>query len=256
MTDTAMLDPRLAIGGNNPPIADRLATTYADELAKAEALADRANAQPKEIDSDETLKVIGDIAADAQRLWKTLDAARTNEKAPYLQAGREVDGYFAQVLDRATRIKTAMLARATAYNRAKAEKERREREEIARKQREEAEAKRREAEQAAAAGRVDDAMADVEDACQAEAAAAEATAAAATPAADLTRVRSDTGTSITTRTEWTHEIQDFDAIPLDRLRPYLKRDAVEAAIRAFVKIGNRELAGVRIFQNETAQVRR
>lgn len=247
------------IGHNRPPeptLKERLAEAYADRVAAAAAIAERATAQPKEIDSDETLKIVGDIAADAQKLWKNLDTARANEKAPFLQAGREVDGYFATVLERLERIKGAMLLRATLYNRAKADKERRARDEAARKAREEEEAKRREAEQAAAAGRTDDAMADLEDAQRAAAQAAEAQAAVAAPAADLTRVRTDSGTTISTRTEWTFEIVDFSKIELNALRPYIKRDAIEAALRQYVKMGNRELAGVRIYQDEKAQIGR
>lgn len=246
------------LGHNRPPeptIPERLADTYTELMAQADAIAKRANDAPKIVPDDAGLAAIGDIGAEALKLWKQADADRQNEKAPYLTAERQVDGFFKPVLERLDRIKRAMLDRATAYNRAKAEAERKQREEAARREREEAEARKREAEQAAADGRVEDAMADVQAAEQAQDNAAAAAAHAAAPAADMTRVRSEAGTVITTATRWRHEITDFDAIPLDRLRAYIKRDAIDAALRQFVKNGHRQLPGVRIYQEEAAQFR-
>lgn len=250
--------PAAGIGHNQPPeatIPERLADTYGEATQQADMIAARANEAPRQIIDDEWLKKAGDIGADALKLWKTIEAARNAEKAPYLAAERQVDGFFKPTLERLDRIKRAMLDRAGAYNRAKADAERRVREEEARRQREAADLARQEAEQAAAAGRMDDAMADLAGAQVAAAAASEAAAAATAPAADLTRTRSGAGTLITTRTVWAFEVTDFDAIPIDRLKPYLKREHVEQAIRLAVKQGVRDLPGVRIFQEEAAQFR-
>ena len=74
-------------------------------------------------------------------------------------------------------------------------------------------------------------------------------------AADLSRQRTASGALATAKTEWVFEITDYDAIPLDKLRSYIKRDAIEAAIRMAIKMGNRELPGVRIFEDVKALIR-
>lgn len=240
---------------NQPPLPERLALDYAEVVSGVEALAFRANSIPQELPDEAAVLAAGDIGAEAARFIKHADAERAKEKAPYLRACREVDSFFATPIERATQIRAAMVNRVTAFNIAKAARERAARMEAERIARDEAEALRKEAEKAAAAGRVEDAMADIEDARRAEAQAREAAAHAAAPAADLTRTRSEAGTLVTTRTEWTFEIDDIDAVPLDKLRPYIKRDVIEQAVRAFIKQGHRQLHGVRIFQREVAQFR-
>jgi hypothetical protein len=248
------------IGHNQPPeptLIERLGEVYSLEIDRAVRMADRANAAPAIIATDEQLAQIGEIGAEAGKIFKELDALREVEKKPFLEAGRAVDGYFKPALDRLERIKKAMTDRATVYQRAKAAAAREAREAAEREARERADAARREAEKAAAAGRADDAIADLEAAQAAEQQAAQARqAAAATSAADDTRLRAGE-TTITTRTEWAFEIADYDAIPLDKLRPYLDRAAVEKALRQFLKFskGSSPLPGVKFFQQETAQFR-
>lgn len=248
---------RLGIGGNLPPeptIIERLKETYSLEVGAVDDLAARANAAPAEIRSDDELAAIGDIAAAAGKKQRELDTLRETEKRPFLAAGREVDGFFKTPIDRLDRIKRAMTDRATKFQRAKADAERRAREEAERRARAEAEERRLQAEKAAAAGRIDDAVAEAEAAAQAERAARQATAETAAKASDMTRVRSESGTLITTKTEMAFEVENYDAIPLDKLRPYLDRAAIDKAIRAFMKINKAasRLGGVRFFEAETA----
>ena len=90
---------------------------------------------------------------------------------------------------------------------------------------------------------------------EAEENARRAEAAARAKSADLTRVRSASGAVATTRTSWAFDITDLDAIPLDKIRPYLARDAIEKALRTAVRFGARDIAGVRIFQDDKATFR-
>lgn len=248
------------IGHNQPPeptLIERLSEVYSLEIDRAARLAKRANAAPAAVANDDDLAAIGEIGAEAGKLWKQIENLREIEKKPFLDAGKTVQNYFSPTLDRLERIKKAMTGRATVYQRAKATAARAARDAAEKEARERADAARREAEKAAAAGRADDAIADLEAAQAAEQQAAQARRdAAATSAADDTRLRAGE-TTITTRTEWAFEIADYDAIPLDKLRPYLDRTAVEKALRQFLKFnkGASALAGVRFFQQEIAQFR-
>lgn len=246
------------IGHNAPPpLRDILAENHASLLREVEALADRANAAPRQINDDADFDTVGTLAKDAGALVRRVDGFRKTEKEPYLQAGREVDGFFGAMTDRLDRIKAAFQKIADDHMRAKAAEERRRREEEARKAREEEERQREIARRAEEANRAKtaekhDAKAD---ALAEKAAIAEASAQAS--AADLTRTRTASGTLATARTEWAFEITDVDAIPLDKLRPYLPRAEIEKAIRAYVRFHKdaAPLAGVRIFEDVRASFR-
>lgn len=247
-------------GHNMPPevtLADRLQEAHAAVIANLDTLAELANGAPKDIADDRQAADVADLAARAGDLRKKLDAIRKKEKDPFLTAEREVDGFFRDPIARADRIDKALMQRVTAYTRAKAEKERFEREETARKAREAEEAARRQAEEAMSAGRTEDAMADIEDAQDAARQAAEV-AAAPVSASEATRIHTDGGMTVTPKTEWAFEIVDPAKVDLEALRPFIKPDAIEAAVRAFVRInkGTRQIAGVRIFEDMKATRRR
>ncbi|MGV1352842.1 hypothetical protein [Klebsiella pneumoniae] len=251
-----------AIGHNNPPadvtLKEHLEQTYALEIAKVGPIADLANRLPKEISTDDHLTQTGDVVIAARDLWKRLDGLRDIEKRPYLNACNTIQAHFGDHLVRLKKIKDGLTLRASEYNRKKADAERKAREEAERKAREDAEAARKAAEQAVAAGRVEDAIADMEDAAAARLRADQAAAAPKPSAADLTRVRSDSGALATSKTEWTFEITDRSALDLNALRDFIDPDAIDKALRAYTKIkkGTAALAGVRFFEQETAQFRR
>lgn len=264
MTTTASLSDdaaRHGIGGNSPPevtLVDRLKEGHAAIIAELADLAELANGAPKEITSDQQAADVTQIAADAGDLRKKLDDTRKEEKEPFLTAGREVDGFFREPIERADRIDKVLMGRVTAYNKAKALRERLAREEAERIQREAADAARKAAEEAAAAGRTEDAMADLEAAVHAEDAADEIAQTPAPSLADSTRIQTESGLTVSTHTEWKFEITDNAKVDLEALRPFIKPDAIDAALRAFVRInkGTRQIAGVRIFEDMKATRRR
>jgi hypothetical protein len=90
---------------------------------------------------------------------------------------------------------------------------------------------------------------------QAEADRVAAEKAAAAVAADLSRQRGDYGSVASLRTTWVFEYDNIGDVDLEALRPYLKQEHVEQAIRAAVKLGIRTIGGVRIFQTKNTQVR-
>lgn len=73
-------------------------------------------------------------------------------------------------------------------------------------------------------------------------------------AADLARTRSEYGTVGTLAERMTYRIVDFDKIPLERLRPYLNPDAIEAAVFRFMQSGQRDLPGVVFEKAKEARV--
>ena len=234
---------------------DRLSDDHRDLLNRVEELAARANNGPREIKSDDDLDACGQLSLDAAALTKELDAARVEEKRPYLEAGRDVDGFFGTPIDRLKRIKTAFEGVASAYMRAVAERKRREAEEAARKAREEEEARLEAARKAAEANRLKTAVSHQDKAIDASHRAEEAEIVAAAPVEDLTRTTTASGIAAKGKTEWDFEIEDFQAIPLDRLRMLLKRAEVEAAIARAIKNGERNIPGVRIFERVVARFR-
>lgn len=246
------------IGHNNPPShLELLAEKYRHHAADVEGLAAVANNAPRAIKSDADLEAVSSLVKDARSLVKKIDASRVAEKEPHLTAGREVDTFFATMAERVIRISKVFQQIADDHARAKAEEARR-------KAAAEAEAARAEAARQADLARRAQEANRLETAEKYDAFSSASTAKAeraeevlSASAADLTRQRLSSGTLASAKGEWTFEITDYEAIPLDKLRPYLKRDAIDAAIRQFVRMNKdkADLPGVRIFEDVKAVIR-
>ena len=102
MTDTTEQAP--GIGHNSAPIEEILADTQKGLLARVEPLAERANALPKKIASEDDLALVTPVVVDAKALAKDIETARSAEKKPYLDGGRAVDAFFKPHKDRLDRI--------------------------------------------------------------------------------------------------------------------------------------------------------
>jgi len=248
---------------NNPPpdadpLRERLTIDHEPILSRADELLAAFERVPAEIDADTAGKASDYVKMIAATI-KDLDRVRVAEKEPYLAGGRTVDGFFKAPVDKLEKAKRDVEARLQKHLRAVAEAERRRREEAERLAREEADRKRREAEEAAAqiatAKQLDDALAKEEAARQAAADAARAAQQADVKAADMARTRSDYGSLATLRTSWAFKDLDRDALDLEALRQHLPADALEKAVRSFIKAGGRQLRGCVIFEAETAVVR-
>lgn len=218
-------------------------------------LAARADGAPKIIKSQNDLNGVGTLIRDARAMAKKANDARVAEKEPFLSGGRDVDSFFKTLTDRLDRISQFFQKIADEYQRAVAVEARRKAEEEARKARQEEEARLAQAMAAREANRDKHAEQHTAKAEAAGFAAERAEAVANTSAADLTRQRLDSGVLATSKEAWTFEITDFDAVPLDKLRPYFTRAHVEQAVRLAVKQGRRELAGVRIYEDIKASFR-
>lgn len=72
--------------------------------------------------------------------------------------------------------------------------------------------------------------------------------------ADLARTRGELGTVGTMARRWTFKVKDYGAVPLDKLRPFLATDAIDAAIFRLMQTGVRELPGVEFEQVSEARI--
>jgi hypothetical protein len=214
---------------------------------------------PASVSDDMTAGRVADLIKMIAACIKNAEADRVARKEPFLDGGRVIDGVFRGITEPLMRAKTDVERKLTLYQREVAEAERRRREEVAHQEREEAERQRKEAEAAAAAAATE---ADVDDAISADALAqqreADAVAAqreAEAKPAELSRQRSDYGAVASLRRFWDMDGLDRDKLDLETLRPFLPLDALEKAVRGFVRSGGRELRGVRIFSNTATSVR-
>jgi hypothetical protein len=254
-------NPRAVIGGNNPPplaaILEEKSAGIRDEVAK---LAIMANRWPKtdagglsKIATEEDLEAASELVKSARMIAKRADEMRKSEKQPFLDGGREVDGFFGAITARLERIGAAFQGLADTFATERAAEERRRREEEAKRLREEEDRARAAAEAAKRPATVEKRTAEADAAAER---ATDAEAFAAAPAADLvTTTVSASGVKASAKTEWAFEITDASAVDLEPLRYLLKRDAVDAAVKQFVKNGGRQLRGVRIFEKVVAAIR-
>ncbi|MDR3488740.1 MAG: hypothetical protein P4M05_28035 [Bradyrhizobium sp.] len=251
-----LLNKDATSGHNIPPsLPEILADRYAELLAEADKIADRAASLPTKVTDDIALGRVGDVVKDARKLTKKLDAKRSEENEPLLTAQKETNSFFKVFTEKLVRLAVDLENRATLYNTAKAAEERRILAEQARQARAE-EDRQREIAEAAAASNRPSAVLRHEDRAEEEAArAARLESAARSSAADLTRVRSESGTVATTRTAWKGEVVDIAKVDLEKLRPYLPLDVIQKALNGAVRMGLRECAGTRIFQDSKAAFR-
>lgn len=119
-------DIRHGIGGNNPPRHILFAETLDDVHLEATSFLDGAA-----IETPGQADAIGKIIATAKAIKRDADAARTEDKAPHLAAGRQIDADYKPVETKADAIIKAASAPLTVWLNKLAEQQR-ERERIAR----------------------------------------------------------------------------------------------------------------------------
>lgn len=253
-------EPAAGVGHNKPPLAEILEERTRAIRKEIADIATKANEWPKDgrgalvkIATEDDLARAADLVKGVRAIARRAEDMRKVEKEPHLAAGREVDGFFGALTARLDRIDQAFQALADNHAREKAAEERKRREDEAAKLRAEEEKKRAEAEaarRAATRGRKSEEADDIAER------AADAEAFAAAPAAELVATTvTSSGVKAAAKTEWTHEITDLAKVDLEPLRYLIKRDAIEAAVRQFVKNGGRSLGGVRIFEDVRAAIR-
>lgn len=288
--------PIAGIGDNNPPdpialLIAELRETHGPLVERADALLGMTERLPASCDDDDTAVKLTDAIKSCTAFTKNSDAARVSAKEPHLAAGRAVDGFFKKLSDPVDALKVRMSNLLTAFQRRKADEERRVREAAAAEARriadEEArlarEAARKAAEEKRAAEEAERLAREASTRAEREAArlareAADAAAEAAreakdrasvakqeanvsrsdatVKAAELTRSRSDLGAVASLRTTWAFELEDLDEVPRSYLS--LNDGAVRAAIKsATTKDGkcSLKIPGIRIYEKQESVVR-
>lgn len=262
-----MLDKNVSVGSNMPPLdllvgealREKLRDENQDLIKRCEELLAAADRIPGSIDDEQTAMKGADFSRQLSAAIKQADVKRVGAKEPYLEGGRNIDGFFTAISNPLERAKAKIGELLTIYQRTKAEAERRRREDEERRRREEAERLAREAAEAAA--KVADEK-SLQAAIEQERVAKEAVAdvvkanvAAEAKSSELSRTRGEYGAVASLRTYWTFSDIDRAALDLDKLRMHIPLDALERAVRAYIKVGGRELRGVKIFETTDSVVR-
>lgn len=233
-------------GDNRPPadadpLLERLSEQHADIKERADQLLEAEARLPDSL-TDATVGAVSDYVRQIKACAKWADDTRKAEKEPFLVAGRTVDGWAARLIEPLKAAAKRAEGRVAAFLRARELEERR-------RMREEAERLAAEAKALRAAG----------DRQQAQEIRAEARDlrehARDAKAADLVRTHTGMGGVSTLQTVWEFQILDLDRIDLETLRPHLAVEALEKAIRAYIRAGGRQLAGVDIYQDRRASIR-
>ena len=255
MNDTAPAQ----MGDNQPDLATMLREDHADLITRRDGLHAAVERVPETVDDEQTAKDVTDFIKQIQACIKRANAKRVDTKEPFLEGGRQVDGFFKAITDPLGADKKEIERRLTVYQQARAAEERRRREEQARLDREAAEAAASEAAaREAALQSEEDLPAAVQAEIDAELAAEAARKSqreADAKAADMSRDRGEFGGVASLRTYWTFEFTDYAHIDLEVLRAHLPRGAVEQAMRSFIKADGREITGARIFEETQSVVR-
>jgi hypothetical protein len=242
-----------------PPTRQELEAEIASLIARREQLLAGVERMPARIEDEDTEKRASDLARMLGAALTAADKTRLARNEPARMAQALINSVYSKITEPLTRARKSVLDRLTTYQRVKAEAERRRRTEEARRRAEEAERQRQAAEEAS---RVIETDADLDVAVSTEELARQAAADAerarqATEAklAELTRQRGDFGAVASLRTFFDFTDLDRDELDLEKLRAYLPLDALEKAVRAYIRAGGRELRGVTIFENTRTTVR-
>lgn len=235
----------LAIPGHNHPpsdaaiLRDQLGQTHAELSARTDELVAGIARMPPAIDSDDVERKAIEFAKQIAAHEKLCDGTRKTVKAPYAEAVKVVDAFFGGMVDPLKTGRDVVLRKLTVFQTAKAEAERQAREEAAR-------IAAAEAAKAAAAVTTE---ADLAQAIAKEEEAAVAVQATEATTADLSRSRGQYGSVASLRSTWDFTIEDVNSVP----REFLMVN--DAAIKAAIKAGRREIPGVKIFQQQKTVVR-
>lgn len=119
------IDPRLSLGGNNPPetIADELAVAHREDLdLKAELLAAYERA-PESIDDDLTQTKAAELIKKTRALEIKLDKACDTAKLPFEDKVKAIRGFFKVTIEPLEKARKALNDKSQAYLQRKADAE-------------------------------------------------------------------------------------------------------------------------------------
>lgn len=264
---------------NNPPtdaesLQANLTERAAEIIKRKDELIDAYGRTPELIDNEEDAGKMTHMVKLLTAAEGTAEKKRKEEKQPFLDGGTMVDAFFRDLAKPISDAKAAIMKRLTAYQVKKEAEERKRRDEEARRIAEQARLAREDADRKLAEAAQVEAQAgqsigittgsheQLTDAIEAEERAEDLTVAAsiaaseaAAPTADLTRTRSDYGSTSSLSKPWVLKSVDKETVDLEKLRAHFSLADIEKAARSFVKLGGRELTGAVIAQEAKVTVR-
>lgn len=246
-------------GHNNPPsmavvLAENLPVHHAQAMKQKNDIIAGVDRMPETIEDDATAKLATAFIKQIGDVTKENEKTRKATKDPYYQAGITVDDFFKKKLNEPlARAKTKAQSLLQPYLEKQAEIERKDQEERRKKAEEEARIAREQAAEEAAKNA--DSFAAEEAQIVADELEKNAEKVAKKADNHKTAVRSDIGGTASSRLVWIGEIADMKTIDLETLRPFFTADAVEKAMRGYIKSGGRNLKGARISEKNVLTVR-
>lgn len=242
------------IGHNNPPtdhemIREELKDRNAKVLDRTEKLVEAADRAPDTIEDQDTADKMADLSKQITVCINALEDRRKTEKAPYWDMCKVVDGFFGDKNDILTAAKNRIKKVERDWLSAQEKKERERRAELEREAKAARDEEIRKAAELEEAGKKTQSEAVMQKAISHDHDAAFfGEAAQARGSAVAVSVGMDTGAKSSLRYVWTGEIEDRDAVDLEKLRPYISNDVLQKAINSAVKAGARTIKGVKIYE--------
>ena len=206
---------------NAPPLAERLEIEHANLAAKALECAEMVPETLAPVVTDEDAGAYAETAKTLKGCLTAIETARKKEKDQILKDGRAIDGHFSTMSEPVKAAADRVVAAINAFQTKKLEEQRRIQREADERARKEAAA-------------FDEPPPPV---------------AAPVIAKEAARVVGFSGTKAAASVKWVHEITDRKLVP----REYLMVN--EAAIKAAVAGGRRDIPGVRIFEQVRTAIR-
>lgn len=227
---------------------------------ETELAALEAREYPPVLEDEDDLAGVTKLINDFNEFWKKVETIREQQQRPLLDGQRTNQAFFKTGIQDRAKARVAILDPiGSAYLKKKADRERQAREAAAKAAQDAAEKAQREAEEARAKVAATQGAMDTINAVRADATADALTAFAnkATVAAESRPTATRTaGGSAGLGSEWTFDGLELDKVDLEALRPFIDQDAIEKALRAFIKSGRRDIRGARIFEQDKARWRK
>lgn len=229
-------NPRAVPGDNSSAasqaqaVTDQLKRDYAHLEQEKDQLRKRAAAVPTKVTSKDDLEKIATLTLDIRNLDDRAESHRKAEKLPHWEKGKAVDGFFNSLRQDVNQDALDLRERVNVFQRELRAAEDKKRIQAEREAKEEAERLRLKAERARKPE--NKMMAQVD----AAAAAYRADQVAQTGrAAPLQHRFAGSNAMVTEQQVGYARVTDYEKLPLDMLRAYINRDALDVAVRAFAR---------------------
>ena len=240
-------NPRATIGDNRPPLDVEARAAFDDTLNQRDGfrqrMTDLIDASDRAVATDEeTAGRCGELVKQIRAATKVVEDSHATTKAPYLAAGRAVDAAKNELVGPLAAAKAKVEAKQTQFLR---EQEAIRQAEI-RRQREAEEARWREEAERTAASRAD---------ADAKAETLPESPPAPPVEPERTVIRGDYGAAVSGQRVWLSQVEDYEVAFIAVSNNSKVREAIDTAIKAMVRGGVHDIAGVRIWSDVKASNR-